>query len=577
MSGKTIEHFQILRELGRGGMGIVYLAEDKRLGRKVALKFLTDENLSREKILKEARLASQLQHPGIVTIYDVLENPSGTCIVMEYVEGDSLEHFLKTHRIDIPFALRLARQIIEIVADAHQYNLVHGDLKPSNIIITPQGKPKLLDFGLAGLISTPADTLSISGTFPYIAPEKIIGSPNTEQTDIYALGNILYRLFTGISPFEKSHQSAQIYAIMHDIPRSPNQLNKKLPAILGDIILRCLEKEPKSRYTSAKVLLSDLNAVELSDIREKPGISPKAIWTNLSIFVVIFAVLTFLFIKIQKAPEPVKSIEEISLPKPTRLSIDYKTPNEQDMTTQTRLLGLIEVLQDQLERVSGLDVILKKPVIETTLDTSGTSNNAENSLQIDLVKENDSYKIKYDLSNSDNSRRYNSSLNWKNFDDIFWVSNKLLSGIFKFLIDKKVILKNPPEDIQKNLLTFRYFSHGLYQFKEKYYQFAINNFNEALSINPFFAQAHYYKGLSLFNLQRYRDALKEFYDALPEAGKQNAIDWETQVLSKHDGDKRYITIMTRKNNNLVPSGLYLFHKRSDNIFQLVNSGSQLLS
>jgi len=219
MEDRIVGNFKIIRELGRGGMGIVYLAEDLRLQRKVALKFLREEKVNRDKIISEARLASQLNHPGVVTIYDVVEADEGVFIVMEYVEGEPLSRFLEVHRIDPPLALRLAKQICEIVSFAHQHHLIHGDLKPNNIIITPEGKPKLLDFGLSSLYSNQQEISFVAGTFPYLAPEQILGSNIDEKTDIYALGIIFYQIFTGKLPFQKYHQAAQIYATMHEIPK----------------------------------------------------------------------------------------------------------------------------------------------------------------------------------------------------------------------------------------------------------------------------------------------------------------------------------------------------------------------
>ncbi|MEJ2048600.1 MAG: serine/threonine-protein kinase [Calditrichota bacterium] len=255
--GKIIGPYRILRKIGRGGMSIVFLAEDERLGRKVAMKMIDQPHLEREKVLSEARHLSQLNHPGIITIYDVIEHQDGIFIIMEYVEGDSLENFLRTHRVDIQLAFHLAKHIVDTVKIAHEHNLIHGDLKPGNIIITPEGNIKLLDFGLSQLLDVPPPNKNVAGTFPFISPEQLTGSPPNEQSDIFALGMIIYQLSTGVVPFRKENQAAQIYAIMNEEPAPPTRINKSVPTALNNIVIRCLEKDPTKRYKSLRLRIKD--------------------------------------------------------------------------------------------------------------------------------------------------------------------------------------------------------------------------------------------------------------------------------------------------------------------------------
>ena len=196
MIGKTFEQFKIIRELGRGGLGVVYLAEDIKLERRVALKFLKSANVSREKILTEARAVSHLNHKGIVTIHDVIDTSEGPAIVMEYIEGESLEEYLKISKPSLQTTIKLAIEILEIISFAHKKNLIHGDLKPANIFIDNEGKPKLVDFGLSRIVNKDPGNSNSSGTFPYMAPEIIMGMPASFQSDLYSFGVIFYQMLT---------------------------------------------------------------------------------------------------------------------------------------------------------------------------------------------------------------------------------------------------------------------------------------------------------------------------------------------------------------------------------------------
>ncbi len=525
MEGKIVAHFRIIREIGRGGMGVVYLAHDQKLNRKVAIKFIKKEYSNREALLKEAQLASQINHPGVVTIFEVIDTSEGLGIVMEYVEGESLANFLRTHRVNFPFALRLAKQLIKILAYAHQNNLIHGDLKPANIIITPEGQLKLLDFGLSRLLSVQEDGAAFSGTFPYVSPEQIIGSPPTEQTDIYALGLILFQLFTGRLPFEKENQAAQIYAIVHEPAPDPLQFRKNLPPIISRIILRCLEKDPVRRYSSVKTLLSDIETIIPEEVKESRRISPKLLLTNVFIFGIIFMAILYLFLKVGKTPVNVQSLEEIQLHNPVKIGIEYTVPDGAVMESQMRLMGLAELLSEQFRRIPGVNLIYSQKRAHTFEDVQIPSNPVDFIIRFSLKKTKINYLLNGAILNSRGEPINRYSFSWNTFDDILWISKKILTRAIRSFSGEEIVLADLPENIWKNVMAYQHLSYGLFHFREKNYRSAINSFQRAIALNPFFIRAHYYNGLSFYYLGKYEKAIDEFFEAMPEVSKQNTIDW----------------------------------------------------
>jgi TolB-like protein/predicted Ser/Thr protein kinase len=262
--GKTIAHYRILEKLGQGGMGVVYEAEDTKLGRIVALKFLPSE-LTRDadakaRFIREARAAAALNHPNICTIHEIGEHDGQAFIAMELVEGQSLKERIERGPLPMDDAVSIAIQVGEGLGEAHEKGIVHRDIKPGNIVLTAKGQAKILDFGLARLGGdtrlTKTDTTL--GTVAYMSPEQASGKDVDRRTDIWSLGVVLYEMLTGLLPFRGEYEQALMYQIMNAAPEPITSLRTGVPMELERIVTKCLEKKCAERYQAAPDLIADL-------------------------------------------------------------------------------------------------------------------------------------------------------------------------------------------------------------------------------------------------------------------------------------------------------------------------------
>jgi len=275
MVGERILHYQIERLLGAGGMGEVYLARDLRLERPVAIKVLpldvTEQPEMRSRLLSEARAASRLNHPNILTIFAAEEAEGRDLIVMEYVIGRSLRQLIAAGPLPITDALDIAGQVAEGLGAAHAVGLIHRDIKPENIMLTDDGRAKIMDFGLAMPLETGASgSAGFAGTFAYASPEQIRGLPIDTRTDIWSLGVILHEMLAGNRPFQGEHSAEFAYAIVNDPPAALTALRSDIPEALVTIVSRCLEKRPANRVESAAAVAAQLAAL-LREFRESDG------------------------------------------------------------------------------------------------------------------------------------------------------------------------------------------------------------------------------------------------------------------------------------------------------------------
>ena len=279
MIGKTISHYRILEKLGSGGMGVVYKAEDTKLGRTVALKVLPPERVAdpnrKRRFVQEARAASALNHPNIITIYDIDEADGVHYIAMEHVEGKTLERLIARHGLRVNEALKYAVQMAAALAKAHSAGIVHRDLKPTNVMVTDDGLVKVLDFGLAKLTEAAptgdaetAVTLeptteegTIVGTVGYMSPEQAEGKAVDARSDIFSFGSVLYEMLTGQRAFQGETKISTIAAILREEPKPLSQVVEGLPREIERLVKRCLRKDPAHRFQhmdDLKVALEEL-------------------------------------------------------------------------------------------------------------------------------------------------------------------------------------------------------------------------------------------------------------------------------------------------------------------------------
>ena len=267
MVGRTISHYKVLSEVGRGGMGVVYKAEDLKLKRTVALKFLAPHLLqdeeARKRFQREATAAAGLSHPNICTIHEISEEGGQTFLVMEFIEGEGLDNKIERGPLALKEALGFARQVADGLAAAHAKGVVHRDIKPGNLLVTPEGRVKIIDFGLA-LLTEGSKLTKLDGTVgtvAYMSPEQAQGIEVDYRTDIWALGCVTYEMVRGQRPFQGVYDQALVYEIVNQEPEPLTGVRKGVPMELEWIVGKCLAKDREDRYNHAEDMMLDLRTL----------------------------------------------------------------------------------------------------------------------------------------------------------------------------------------------------------------------------------------------------------------------------------------------------------------------------
>ena len=372
MIGKTISHYRIVEKLGEGGMGVVYKAEDTKLKRTVALKFLppefTRDPAARERFVHEAQAAAALDHPDICTIYEIDEAENHAFIAMAYIDGERLTDKIERGPLKLEEALEIAVHIAQGLQAAHEKGIVHRDIKSANVMLTISGQLKVMDFGLAKLpgrtmVTREGTTL---GTAGYMSPEQARGENADSLTDIWSLGVVLYEMLTGRLPFRGEYEQALIYQILNGAPDPITSLRTGVPMDLERIVTKCLEKNPGERYQTAVDLLADLRHLQRTlgiESQAKQSVTPMQqrpfrrirwwYWVAPSLLLVAIIAIILIRMPARETKRDMKSIAVI----PFKNMSDSK---EDEYFSD----GIAEDIRAQLSKIADLKVISQQSVMQ---------------------------------------------------------------------------------------------------------------------------------------------------------------------------------------------------------------------
>ncbi len=529
MIGQTISHYKITAKLGEGGMGEVFLATDTSLDRQVALKFLPaslqKDPEARERLIREAKAASKLNHKNILTIHAVASAEGRDFIVMEYVEGQSLRELLDSGE-DMPIlqVLKIGMQICDGLATAHEQSVIHRDIKPANILITPKGQVKITDFGLAtwrGASQLTKEGTTV-GTAAYMAPEQIQGKKPDPRSDLFSLGVVLYEMIARRRPFQGDHDAAISYAISNEIPEPLQRYKSGVHPGLEQVVGRALEKDPSTRYQSASDMLAELKRIKREIEGSQPSMlsrtmtataapkkasASKVKYVVASSVVLVAALVVFVLkpFKFDVAPEQKATAADNSLA--VMYFENLSDPADSDKTGEMAANLLITGLSESqflrvLSRQRLYDILngLGKPGTVKIDPTTSTEIAAK--AKVKWIVTGKVYQtsprmvLSADVSESDNGEIVTTQrISGEPGEDLFAVIDKLGAALRGNIglpaAAKAEETKSVSEVTTHSSDAYRYYLEGI-DYKNKFYaKEAIESFQKALSYDSTYAMAYY--------------------------------------------------------------------------------------
>lgn len=499
MTGKTILHYKILEKIGEGGMGIVYKAEDLKLKREVAIKFLPrqiaarDEERSRFEI--EAQAAAALNHPNIATIYAIEEFENELFIVMEYIDGQELKERLDRDPLSLNQTLNISLQIAKGLQVAHEKGVVHRDIKSANIMLTKKHDVKIMDFGLAKIVGDAElnQTQSILGTLAYMSPEQTRGEEVDQRSDIFSFGVLLYEMLTGKLPFQGEYEQAITYSIANEDPEPITSLREDIPPELERIVAKSMAKVPSERYQDVEEMATDLQAVKNSletGRKEEPSTKVNSS-KKLAILLSSVAALVLLFTAIyfSTSSQPIDSIAVLPF---------VNSDNNQDIEYLSD--GLAETLINKLSQLPQLQVMARSTVFHykgkdmSPLEV-GRELGVKAVLAGNIVRRGDILVLQAELVDINNGTQIWGQQYKPTFDDIFTVQDAISAQISKSLHLKlsptqgSSIGQRPTE----NTRAYHLYLKGKYNWNMRTaegFERAINFFQQAVELDSNYALAY---------------------------------------------------------------------------------------